>query len=138
MCGIFAAIGNPNSTFSTSHISAIKKVIEISQHLGIESEKRGKTIPGDKCTGFENHLRQQCGFSDMLASCKYDQFVSNLLKARIQNRQSIKKISVIGHARLVTHGIGLQPFNNQPISDERFTLVHNGIVTNVAALKAKI
>ena len=139
MCGIFAAIVNPNSTFSTSHISAIKKVIEISQHLGIESEKRGKQSSGiSVCTGFENHLFvSSAGFSDMLASRKYDQFVSNLLKARTKTEASIKKISVIGHARLVTHGIGLQPFNNQPISDERFTLVHNGIVTNVAALKAK-
>ena len=39
MCGIFCCNSDPNSTFSTSHISAIKKVIEISQHLGIDVRK---------------------------------------------------------------------------------------------------
>ena len=139
MCGIFAAIVDPNSAFSTSHISAIRKVIEISQYLGVESEKRGKQSSGiSVCTGFENHLFvSSAGFSDMLVSRKYDQFVSNLLRVQTKTEANIEKISVIGHARLVTHGIGLQPFNNQPISDERFTLVHNSIVTNASALKTK-
>ena len=37
----------------------------------------------------------------------------------------------MGHARLVTNGTHLKPENNQPVEKKDYSLIHNGIITNV-------
>ena len=139
MCGIFAALSDQCNESCGSQSDCIKNVIDVSNALGVESEKRGKQSSGISLfTGSESHLFvSSTSFSRMIESRKYKRFVSDLLVNQEKNKNELQFLSAIGHARLVTHGIGLQPFNNQPISDGRFTLVHNGIVTNALDLKTK-
>jgi len=39
-------------------------------------------------------------------------------------------IALIGHSRLATHGIQTKNRNNQPVSNKRGAIVHNGIIVN--------
>lgn len=139
MCGIFAALSDQCNASCGSQSDCIKNVIDVSNALGVESEKRGKQSSGISLfIGSESHLFvSSTSFSRMIVSRKYKRFVADLLISQEKNKNKLQSLSSIGHARLVTHGIGLQPFNNQPISDDRFTLVHNGIVTNALDLKTK-
>lgn len=51
---------------------------------------------------------------------------------RYEDREALQ--AVMGHSRLTTHGTELLNHNNQPVQRHGFTLIHNGIVTNLQQL----
>jgi len=63
-------------------------------------------------------------------STKYQEIVSHFL----DQAKPGSPLAVIGHARLVTNGFQHKSDNNQPVTRDGVTLVHNGIVVNAEFL----
>ncbi len=111
MCGIFGYFNLENS--------------EIFYDIGKYSETRGKEASGlvnvSKTT--QNVLKFPLPFSNQK------------VKKNIQELGNSKKFSTyIGHTRLKTHGDQNLDENNQPIVNEKISLVHNGILVNYKEL----
>ena len=137
MCGIFGILrSSTEGTFGNAE-AKIREILLNSDKLGCLSDRRGKQSSGiSLAANGETYLHvSSLSFSKMVKSRRYKEFSARTTADYCDRLIDGRGISVIGHSRLVTHGTGLKPFNNQPIANNRFSLVHNGIITNVSELE---
>lgn len=137
MCGIFAILRGPTEGAFGNAEAKIRDILLNSDKLGGLSERRGKQSSGiSLAANGETYLHvSSLSFSKMVKSRRYKEFSVRTTADYCDRLIDGRGVSVIGHSRLVTHGTGLKPFNNQPIANNRFSLVHNGIITNVSELE---
>jgi len=129
MCGIFGTIINKGSSIDSNDLKVVLK------NLAIYSESRGKdssglailNLPEKKIDVVKGNIRIKELLKDRVVAHKINNnFGDNNL---IEN-----SLLAFGHARLVTDGSQLKPFNNQPVIKDDIVLVHNGIIVNVNEL----
>ena len=127
MCGIF---GVHSKLRLTEHETKNLKLIF--KRLAKLSTARGK-----EASGFIIDHNDTCNIYKSSNSA-YDYIrtldIKNVLSKIGESNHSL---SLLGHSRLVTNGIGALNANNQPIFDEKYALFHNGIIANEAALKSE-
>ena len=118
MCGIFGVMTeNPKIT------SNLEKIV---RDLFILSESRGKEASGfsvrngDTWETKKSNLRAK----KAIKTKKFQDYI----------KPSKAQYSLIGHSRMVTNGDEFLDGNNQPLEDGGFSVVHNGIITNIEQL----
>lgn len=116
MCGIFGFHSLNNNALKS------KGIIE---KLFVLSETRGKEASG--IASVDN---------DQIKIIKSAETASKLVKSKVFQQEIYnsfeknKKISLIGHSRLVTNGYEDDQRNNQPVVKNGMVLIHNGIIVN--------
>jgi hypothetical protein len=94
------------------------------------SESRGKEASGLAVhnQGTLRVYKAPTSATKMLQSMQFDHFFSEIVTS------ATGRLSLIGHTRLVTDGQHFIDENNQPVVNDGFAIVHNGIITNHAEL----
>ncbi|MBW2530352.1 MAG: hypothetical protein JRI55_02660 [Deltaproteobacteria bacterium] len=129
MCGIFGfVVPRGQRLEAASFEAAIRLLFRLSEPRGKEAS--GLLIAaGPRIDVLKRPVRP----SRFLASQEFRDFLDR--GATLANGEPLAEpVVVIGHCRLVTHGVELLPANNQPVVAGRTVGVHNGIVTNHSAL----
>lgn len=131
MCGIFGVISKLNNSMS-------KKPIEkILLNVAKRSISRGNDSSGFI---FKNNelkslilIKGDLPVTELLINNHF----RNILKNELECVKENEVFQVMGHARLVTNGSQLKHYNNQPVTSEKITFVHNGIIVNDDELWAR-
>ncbi len=121
MCGVFGVV---NASLSLS----VADLRDFTKSLLAASETRGSEAAGVAAWWEDGLVVRKSGDAPhrFVRQGEFDEVFGG--KSRPEN--SI----VIGHARMVTNGSAIFDENNQPVTAQDLTLVHNGIVTNFAGL----
>jgi glutamine---fructose-6-phosphate transaminase (isomerizing) len=130
MCGIFGLAVLKGSQI---HPAAVKGMLSTMFSL---SESRGKESAGLALRSSKNlyvHKSAVCA-SMLIRSKEYGGLLSRYLGEVYRDGRLKETLAIIGHARLVTDGSKDSNYNNQPVVKDGIVGIHNGIVTNVAAL----
>lgn len=130
MCGIFGVISKEGSELDFEYTN------KIISDLFILSESRGKESSGIAIKSSDSSvavLKKDIPAKKFIKSQEYKQFFKKNLKETFKSNTN-EAFSIIAHSRLVTNGSQKNNDNNQPCSKKGITLVHNGIITNVAQL----
>jgi len=132
MCGIFGFVVSVEQNHPSDLVERAVK------HLARASESRGKDSSGLVL----QHIGQQ-----RMTVLKGNLRITRLLDSS-QVRGAFREVnngpgthrggtvSAMGHSRLVTNGSQLQDDNNQPVIKDGVIGIHNGIITNDAAIWA--
>ncbi len=126
MCGIFGL------NFIDNTPGKFEQLSYLTDNLFLLSESRGKEASGF-AFGKDNEIEVY----------KTPERASKLIKQPVyknslEHLKNSGTVSVIGHSRLVTNGLESSNLNNQPVTRDGVTLVHNGIVTNFEEIKNKL
>ena len=128
MCGLFGIVVRDSAVLRRGDAS------DVIAALVAASETRGKEASGlavlatDGLTVFKRPVRGRV----LLRSDESQQMLEQMEEAiRVGG-----KAACIGHTRMVTNGDPQRDDNNQPVAGGSFAVVHNGIITNEAALWA--
>jgi hypothetical protein len=133
MCGVFGFVdwidGRPPGSYFGPIVT----------ELGRAAEHRGKDSSGlvlqhvghDGVSVFKGNLR----IGELLGSAE----VSKAFRQFIARAAAVRRGTVLamGHSRLVTNGSQLHDDNNQPVLKDGIIGLHNGIITNDAAIWAR-
>lgn len=123
MCGIFGVVAPRRSTLTSA------KIKRITDRLFTLSQSRGKESSGIAIAS-----------SNTISVCKAQEPASAFIRRPVYRElilSAITPFAVIGHARLVTNGPAEHNRNNQPVIKDDIVGIHNGIITNDAALWKK-
>lgn len=122
MCGILGVAWNTKSPIAPKILKAILR------DLLILSMSRGKEASGVAVmqNGKSQVLKKPWAAQRLVRSHEYAIFLHSCL-----NDTRATPTAIIGHSRLVTNGDRELNGNNQPVSRQCLTAVHNGIITNV-------
>ncbi len=137
MCGIFGFIAPAGTPWDADLMRHF-----ISDLIG-RSEPRGRDAAGlviisdGQASVFKKAMRpdrllKRRDFRDFMAA----NLGAATMPASGGGTKLSRPLAVIGHCRLVTNGAEIVPGNNQPIITGKTVGIHNGIVTNDAALWA--
>ncbi len=132
MCGIFGFIARRGAACDRARFQgALTRLFKLSEPRGREAS--GLVIANN---GTAQVFKRGSSPSRMLRSRDYGMFLDANLTALDVNSEGrlVGPVAVIGHCRLVTAGTETFIGNNQPIIANHSVGVHNGIVTNDAAL----
>ena len=132
MCGIFGFIARRGAACDRARFQgALTRLFKLSEPRGREAS--GLVIANN---GTAQVFKRGSSPSRMLRSRDYGMFLDANLTALDVNFEGrlVGPVAVIGHCRLVTAGTETFIGNNQPIIANHSVGVHNGIVTNDAAL----
>lgn len=130
MCGIFGLVLKDDA------LNDKKQIFNILNNLFLYSEDRGREAAG---IAYQNgsylHLyKKACTPRNFIKDKAYLELFEtsyNLYQENLKNISNPKtSFSVIGHTRLATNGFQSDDGNNQPISIDNITGIHNGIITN--------
>ncbi|MBI2266389.1 MAG: hypothetical protein HYU64_14690 [Armatimonadetes bacterium] len=125
MCGIFGIVIKEKEKYKKRHVERLIKT------LFLLSESRGKETAGlvVKGAGSLDVLKLPASASRFLKHPAYarlmDRVFSNIEKSALH-----QSLTIVGHARLVTHGGEERNHNNQPVIKGGMACVHNGIIAN--------
>ena len=98
MCGIFAALSDQCNESCGSQSDCIKNVIDVSNALGVESEKRGKQSSGISLfIGSESHLFvSSTSFSRMIVPIQTVRFRSSSQPRKNKNElQFLRQLAMV-------------------------------------------
>ncbi len=131
MCGIFGVISRSCSKISSELIK--DTIIE----LATQSISRGKDSSGMVFKDIlDSELIQIKGDISIYELLKNEKF-KTILNQQLEKYEIGNVLQVMGHARLVTNGSQLKHYNNQPVTKDKITIIHNGIIVNDNALWEK-
>jgi glutamine---fructose-6-phosphate transaminase (isomerizing) len=124
MCGIFGYFSTDKKNIYAARII---------DSLYIFSETRGKEASGLISVNDEEivYIKDAIPASQLI---RRDDFKNQI--SRLSSKKD-NTVAIIGHSRLVTNGESSFNENNQPIQAGQCVGVHNGIITNEAAIWAK-
>jgi len=132
MCGIFGFIAAPGAPVGPA---TARRFLEDLFRL---SEPRGREASGlaMASAGEIQIFKRGLAPSRMLKTDEYRRFLSGALDTMQVDKEGrlTSPFAVIGHCRMVTNGAEIVPGNNHPIITSHSIGIHNGIVTNDAAL----
>lgn len=124
MCGIFGIISNSNSKVSNKVVKAtLYHVAELSISRGKDSS--GIIFKNDSTRKIEV-IKGDIPVTDLLSNKKF----KKILNDELESYKIGDTLQVMGHARLVTNGSQLKHYNNQPVTKDKITFIHNGIIVN--------
>ena len=132
MCGIFGFIARRGTVCDPARFqAALERLFKLSEPRGREAS--GLVIANN---GTAQVFKRGSSPSRMLRSRDYGAFLdANLTALDVDSEGRLAgPVAIIGHCRLVTGGTETVLGNNQPIIANHSVGVHNGIVTNDAAL----
>ena len=132
MCGIFGFIASRGTACDRARFQgALERLFKLSEPRGREAS--GLVIANN---GTAQVFKSGTSPPRMLRSKDYRVFLeANLAALDVDSKGRLAEpVAVIGHCRLVTAGTETFIGNNQPIIASHSVGVHNGIVTNDAAL----
>ncbi|HDS1674763.1 TPA: hypothetical protein ACKP5X_000732 [Stenotrophomonas maltophilia] len=133
MCGIFGLVLRKDAAFSHSRLqSTLSELFKLSETRGKESSGIHAYVPDQRASW---GLKSADRATDLMKSPEYAS-IMQALAAAFEAEKVGASLAVIAHSRLVTNGTSALPQNNQPVSREGVTLIHNGIVVNVDELWA--
>ena len=130
MCGIFGLVLKDDA------LNDKKQIFNILNNLFLYSEDRGREAAG---IAYQNgsylHLyKKACTPRNFIRDKTYLELFETSYNLYLENLKNISNpkisFSVIGHTRLATNGFQSDDGNNQPISIDNITGIHNGIITN--------
>lgn len=136
MCGIFGVIYGENSSFTPiSTKLVINELFKLSESRGREAS--GMALLSDNTIFVGKYALPA---SEMIRRKEYKRIFKEILpeNSASGNEKARYPISIIGHSRLVTNGGQQIHDNNQPVISSGMVGIHNGIVTNVDDLWAKL
>lgn len=127
MCGIFGFVAKPGAPLTAQLARTLLG------ELFLLSEPRGQEASGLAIAGGGRIEAFKRGMAPgrMMRTTDYRRFLDEALADTAGG-----PLAAIGHCRLVTNGAEIIPGNNQPVLVEHSVGIHNGIVTNDAALWA--
>lgn len=133
MCGIFGIVIGDGAEVSVAQVvSAVSGLFTLSETRGKESA--GLAVVNG---GPIHVLKQAIPASVMVRSRAFREIVRGSL-SEIGDRNTSggrsASAALIGHSRLVTNGAQERNCNNQPVVADGMVAIHNGIITNDAAL----
>jgi len=135
MCGIFGFVAAPGAKLSTP---VMRQMLADFFHL---SEPRGQEASGLAISSGDDIrvFKRNMSPATMLRNQEFKRFLNNSLKdIEFDADGGLKSpVAMMGHCRLVTNGVEIVPGNNQPVLTKHSVGIHNGIVTNDAALWAE-
>jgi glucosamine--fructose-6-phosphate aminotransferase (isomerizing) len=126
MCGIFGILSTGSSALdATMRESLLEALYKLSESRGKESAGIHVALPQ---THQSWTLKSAVPASRFIASKPYKSLMQTLRDAPAQ------PLAILAHSRLVTNGSAAEERNNQPVSRDAITIVHNGIIVNVDGL----
>lgn len=129
MCGIFGLVAPADTIISTEEIALLLK------QLYLFSESRGKESAGIHiylpASNKAWTLKSAWPASKFIASAAYNSLLKEVWGELGKNKGAL---AVIAHSRLVTNGSADDDRNNQPVSWQDVSVVHNGIIVNADKL----
>jgi hypothetical protein len=132
MCGIFGLVAPADTVISTEGITLLLK------QLYLFSESRGKESAGIHiylpASNKAWTLKSAWPASKFIASAAYNSLLKEVWSELSKNKGAL---AVIAHSRLVTNGSADDDRNNQPVSWQDVSVVHNGIIVNADKLWEK-
>lgn len=134
MCGIFGVVCRPESQLGSEFLG------QVVDRLFRFSETRGREAAGLAVhNGTSIDVLKQAGsVSSFLRSPRYQDLMGKSLGHYDANGNGNGRapapLALTGHSRLVTNGFQSNDDNNQPVIARGAVGIHNGIVTNEAAL----
>ena len=131
MCGIFGIAYDGKSAMDAAEL---RRAIDLLFH---HSTRRGKEAAGLAIRSADRLSlhRRPLSADRMTATPAYNAFFNDAVAPACDHQTRLAQpIALMGHARLVTNGLHGINDNNQPVTAEGCTVVHNGIVVNDAAL----
>lgn len=132
MCGIFGIICCDRRQYSPGLLE--KTFFRLAKY----SESRGKESCGFALRDYNNNeLNVFKGALPISAALRNKKMISIFDKYFNENITPVNPIAIMGHARLVTNGIQIDDFNNQPVIKDGIVGVHNGIIVNANELWSK-
>ena len=136
MCGIFGACALPQTHFTSSRLRKIR------DELFRLSESRGKEAAGLAIRNQEqlSVFKRPMAASKFIRNKPYQRFFDDTIcsNGSQSNSPLSHPITFIGHSRLTTNGLQYINYNNQPVINEGFVGVHNGIITNESAIRERL
>lgn len=133
MCGIFGLVLRKDAAFSHSRLqSTLAELFKLSETRGKESSGIHAYLPEQRRSW---GLKSADRATDLMKSSEYASIVQ-ALSAAFEADKVGSPLAVIAHSRLVTNGSAALPQNNQPVSRDGVTLIHNGIIVNIDELWA--
>jgi len=127
MCGIFGFVAKPDAPLKAPLArTLLGDLFHLSEPRGQEAS--GLAIAG---AGRIEVFKRGMAPGQMIRTTDYRRFLDNALADTAGS-----PLAAIGHCRLVTNGAEIVPSNNQPVLVKHSVGIHNGIVTNDAALRA--
>ncbi|MDQ3169000.1 MAG: hypothetical protein M3Q55_02540, partial [Acidobacteriota bacterium] len=131
MCGIFGFVSPQGRTLEHARAqSAIRSLIALSEPRGREATGVAVMRAGDVAV-----YRRPMAPERVLAHPGFQRFLDESLPRT--SAPDTAGLAVLGHCRLVTNGTQILDQNNQPVLLDDVVGVHNGIVTNTAAMGAR-
>jgi glucosamine--fructose-6-phosphate aminotransferase (isomerizing) len=135
MCGIFGFIATPGARLGPDRMRAyLRDLFELSEPRGQEASGLALAMQGG-IDVFKRGLAPR----RMMRTRGYQEFLAeNLAKLDLDANGVLQTpVAALGHCRLVTNGAEIVAGNNHPVLVGRTAGIHNGIVTNDAALWAR-
>ena len=135
MCGIFGFIAAPGAELGPDRMrNYIRDLFSLSEPRGQEASGMAIALDGE-IRVFKRGLAP----SRMMRTRGYQEFLeANLADLALdENARLLTPAAVMGHCRLVTNGAEIVAGNNHPVLVRAAVGIHNGIVTNDAALWKK-
>lgn len=137
MCGILGFAIGKEARVSPSEIrDSLSQLFLLSESRGKESAGLHVCLPD---SGRAWTLKGDVPAYRLMKTAEYREIMRQL-EERVYGRGQVRPqetVLVIAHSRLVTNGAAERPENNQPVSAGSISMVHNGIIVNVAELWAK-
>lgn len=129
MCGIFGFVGVAGTRWDNRLVqAAVREFIRLSERRGREAAGLAITLPSEIAV-YKRAMRP----SDILRSRDFAEFLGGALPGDGSYAET-HGVTVVGHCRLVTNGTQALHRNNQPVLFDGGLGIHNGIITNAAAL----
>lgn len=124
MCGIFGIVCVNNSSVSAKLLKqTLFDVAKLSISRGKDSS--GMVFRNDAAKSIRL-IKGDIPITELLSNDRFIDILDNELKRYNEGNG----FQAMGHARLVTNGSQLKHFNNQPITKDQITFIHNGIIVN--------
>lgn len=131
MCGIFGLIISPQA--NVTHENVRHRL----ENLFLYSESRGKESAGLHIGGSglpKNWtLKGAIPASEFIRDKTFETVLEDALKPALIHNTNYenKPLILMAHSRLVTNGSSETLENNQPVTSDHVTAIHNGIIVNV-------
>lgn len=135
MCGIFGFIARPGARLGPDRLRGyLDDLFQLSEPRGQEASGLAMANAG-RINVFKRGLAPR----RMMRSRGYQDFLAtNLAELPLDDDAVLTRpVAVMGHCRLVTNGAEIVAGNNHPVLVDNTAGIHNGIVTNDAALRAR-
>jgi glutamine---fructose-6-phosphate transaminase (isomerizing) len=128
MCGIFGYVNVKRGNLADDALARkLARLFKLSETRGKEAAGIA-LMTGSRLSIYKDAVRAGA----MIRTPQYQAF---LRRAKLET-DSDTPLGVLGHARLVTNGNQVVDANNQPVLSGGVVAVHNGIITNDAAMWA--